>query len=154
MAAELRREVGICQIMSKVDGFPEYFWQGDVTDYTVLIQTLLGPDLKSLMTFNQGPMGLETVCLLADQAIHRIQDLHKKRIIHRDIKPQNFAMGTGKRGNTLFLIDFGLSITDTEPGSFLANPDGVDYFAGTAWYASRNIHRGRGMYNLNIHKHI
>ena len=52
---------------------------------------------------------MKTVLMLADQMIGRIEYVHNKNFIHRDIKPDNFLMGIGRHCNTLFLIDFGLA---------------------------------------------
>ena len=52
---------------------------------------------------------LQTVLMLADQMIGRIEFLHNKNFIHRDIKPDNFLMGIGRHCNKLFLIDYGLA---------------------------------------------
>jgi serine/threonine protein kinase len=41
--------------------------------------------------------------------IDRIEVLHEKNILHRDIKPDNFLMGTGKTFHILYIVDFGLS---------------------------------------------
>ena len=33
--------------------------------------------------------------MLADQMLQRIEYMHSKKFLHRDIKPDNFLMGTG-----------------------------------------------------------
>ena len=41
--------------------------------------------------------------------ISRVEFIHGKNFIHRDIKPDNFLMGLGKKGNLVYAIDFGLA---------------------------------------------
>ena len=41
--------------------------------------------------------------------IARLQFMHAKYYLHRDIKPDNFLIGIGKKSNILYLIDFGLA---------------------------------------------
>ena len=41
--------------------------------------------------------------------ISRIEYIHSKNFIHRDVKPDNFLMGLGKKGNLVYIIDFGLA---------------------------------------------
>ena len=41
--------------------------------------------------------------------ISRIEYIHGKNFLHRDIKPDNFLMGLGKKGNLVYAIDFGLA---------------------------------------------
>ena len=41
--------------------------------------------------------------------ISRIELIHSKNFIHRDVKPDNFLMGLGKKGNLVYVIDFGLA---------------------------------------------
>ena len=47
--------------------------------------------------------------MLADQMISRIEFMHAKNFLHRDIKPDNFLMGVGKKANQVYIIDFGLA---------------------------------------------
>lgn len=70
---------------------------------------LLGPSLEDLFNFCSRRFTIKTVLMLADQMIGRIEYVHCKSFIHRDIKPDNFLMGIGRHCNKLFLIDFGLA---------------------------------------------
>lgn len=47
--------------------------------------------------------------MLADQMIRRVEYIHERRILHRDIKPDNFAIGYKKQAHRIFIFDFGLA---------------------------------------------
>ena len=47
--------------------------------------------------------------------ISRIEYIHGKNFLHRDIKPDNFLMGLGKKGNLVYAIDFGLAKRFRDP---------------------------------------
>ena len=75
--------------------------------------------------------------------ISRIEYIHSRNFIHRDIKPDNFLMGVGKRGNQVLVIDFGLAKKFRDPKTHLHIPYRENKnLTGTARYASINTHLG------------
>lgn len=71
--------------------------------------------------------------------------MHSKNFIHRDIKPDNFLMGLGKRGNQVNVVDMGLAKKYRDPKTHLHIPYRENKnLTGTARYASINTHLGVG----------
>lgn len=54
--------------------------------------------------------------------ISRVEYVHSKSFIHRDIKPDNFLMGLGKRANQVYVIDFGLAKKYRDPKTHIHIP--------------------------------
>lgn len=140
---QLLYESKIYKILQGDVGIPRIHWCGIQHDYNVLIMDLLGPNLESLLEVCGRRFSLKTVLMLANEMITRVECLHKRNFIHRDIKPDNFVMGTGNERNKLFMIDFGLAkkYRDGRTGAH------IDYrenrkLTGTARYCSLNTHMG------------
>lgn len=81
--------------------------------------------------------------MLATQMISCVEYVHKHKYIHRDIKPDNFAMGVGENSNKVYIIDFGLSKKFVDSNNrHIRNCSGKS-LTGTARYASINALEGK-----------
>ncbi|UJR21144.1 hypothetical protein I4U23_024243 [Adineta vaga] len=77
-------------------GVPHIQYYAQENDYNILVMDLLGPSLEDLFNFCSRRFTMKTVLMLADQMIGRIEFVHNKNFIHRDIKPDHFLMGIGR----------------------------------------------------------
>ena len=93
----------------KGKGIPYIKSYGYSGEYNILIMELLGKSLDKLFEENHYKFSIKTVCMLGEQMITRLQYIHNKHILHRDIKPDNFIMGIDNNKDIVYLIDFGLS---------------------------------------------
>lgn len=76
--------------------------------------------------------------------IKRIEKVHEERIIHRDIKPDNFLIGgTELTKDNIYIIDFGLAkCYKNSEGQHIPFIEGKN-LTGTARYASLATHMGK-----------
>ena len=77
------------------------------------------------------------------QIITRLEQIHRKGFVHRDIKANNFMSGCGEERKTVYAIDFGLAkrFRDLKTGQHIAIKGGKS-LVGTARYASIASHEG------------
>ena len=151
----LQREVQIYNYLWKYikEGYvkalhiPRMLWSGAVEigekQKEAIVMEKLGKSFDVVFDASNKTWTPNTVCWFACYALRLLRDLHKLGIVHRDIKPDNFAIGaTRATQNIIHLFDFGLS-------SQYIDKDGVHHpkktglsLIGTMRYASLNNHQG------------
>ncbi|XP_062226160.1 casein kinase 1-like isoform X2 [Phragmites australis] len=140
---QLHYESKLYTLLQGGTGIPHLKWYGVEGEYNVMVIDLLGPSLEDLFNYCSRKFSLKTVLMLADQMISRVEYMHTKGFLHRDIKPDNFLMGLGRKANQVFVIDYGLAkkYRDLQTHKHIPYRENKN-LTGTARYASVNTHLG------------
>ncbi|OCF34667.1 CK1/CK1/CK1-G protein kinase [Kwoniella heveanensis CBS 569] len=145
-APQLRDEYRSYKILSGCLGIPQVYYFGQEGLHNILVIDLLGPSLEDLFDMCGRKFSVKTCCMTAKQMLSRVQTIHEKNLIYRDIKPDNFLIGRpGTKGaNTIHVVDFGMAKQYRDPKT----KQHIPYrerksLSGTARYMSINTHLGR-----------
>ena len=140
-------EYEILQDIQGDEGIPKVykFKQGHKHNY--LIMELLGKSIDKLFSECKKNFSYKTIFQIGYQMIQRIEYIHSKGYIHRDIKPGNFVgnfvIGKGDKSKIIYIIDFGLSkrYIDKNNKKHIPYKEGKG-LTGTARYVSLFTHYG------------
>ncbi|CAL9087342.1 casein kinase 1-like isoform X1 [Musa acuminata AAA Group] len=140
---QLHYESKLYMLLQGGTGIPHLKWFGVEGEYNVMVIDLLGPSLEDLFNYCSRKFSLKTVLTLADQMINRVEYMHSRGFLHRDIKPDNFLMGLGRKANQVYIIDYGLAkkYRDLQTHKHIPYRENKN-LTGTARYASVNTHLG------------
>ena len=91
-------------------GIPKIITYGKSGYYNCLIEELLGLTIEKLWKSRKDKnyLTLKYICMLAIQVLDRLEFIHSKNVIYRDIKTNNLVIGR-KDPEIIYLIDFGLA---------------------------------------------
>ncbi|CAN1131558.1 Casein kinase 1-like protein 11 [Linum perenne] len=140
---QLHYESKLYMLLQGGTGIPHLKWFGVEAEYNIMVIDLLGPSLEDLFNYCNRKFTLKTVLMLADQLINRVEYMHSRGFLHRDIKPDNFLMGLGRKANQVYVIDYGLAkkYRDLQTHKHIPYRENKN-LTGTARYASVNTHLG------------
>jgi len=133
----LKNEAKIYQYLAKEHGFINLKWYNSNENFTYLVTDLLVCSLTTLVKL-KGPLDLKVVLQIGIQVIKRIQTLHGKYLLHRDVKPDNYMLDSNKQ---LCLIDFGLCKRYDHNGVHIEEKQ-ITSMVGSINFVSLNVHKG------------
>ncbi|OMJ79480.1 hypothetical protein SteCoe_20489 [Stentor coeruleus] len=120
-------------------GIPKLYKYGSTDQFSYMIVELLGPTLNKLLKQCKGKFSLATVVSIMLQLITRIEYVHKKGYLHRDLKPHQVLVGRNPK--MIYLTDFGLA-RKFEVNNYHISFQNSCPRVGNATFSSLNNHSG------------
>ncbi|KDQ62390.1 hypothetical protein JAAARDRAFT_149241 [Jaapia argillacea MUCL 33604] len=128
-------------------GMPTLWASGVEGPWDYLVIDFLGASLDSLFRKSgKQMMDLRSVCSIAIQVISRLEFMHSRGVLHRDIQLGNCVIGQPPFEKVIYMIDFGFSKRYIDPHTKRHIPDSNAKrdFIGNYWFSSVAVHcRGK-----------
>ncbi|CAL2033103.1 unnamed protein product [Caenorhabditis brenneri] len=111
----IKLEINVLNQLPKDTVFPKFICGGKKIRFHYLVLELLGDNLKTLKARSVNPEVWSdgTWSRIGIQCLYAMKKMHEAGFVHRDLKPNNFAIGLNTaneiRSRRVLLFDFGLA---------------------------------------------
>lgn len=139
-SSSLKNEIRICNHLANIKGVYKLRWYGADTIHNYAVFDLLGQSLKQEL-LKKGKYDYISLKQLATQMVSVLEHIHKRGVLHRDIKLDNFMLGRTEK-KTIYLIDYGLSKSYIRNREHVKRSINTNNIVGTIEYISPNVHEG------------
>ena len=134
----LINESKVYHLLRNKKGIPSLKWFGNDINNYYLITDLLGISLSEILKHSE-KLSEKIILEIGKQMLDCIVSFHEMKLIHRDIKPDNFLFGLKENKNQLYIIDYGFCKSYEKEGKHILNTP-CKKIIGTPNYISLNIH--------------
>jgi serine/threonine protein kinase len=91
--SHLYDEYKMLKYLKSVEGIPSVYDFKSSETNQIMVMELLGPSVDSMFRYCGKSFSMKTICMLAKRMISLLESVHKKGVVYRDIKPENFVVG-------------------------------------------------------------
>ena len=92
-----------------ITGIPRVYAAGVENGFNLMMMDLLGKSLEDIFVAKGKVLSVKATLTIGYQMMERIEYLHSRGLLHRDIKPDNMLVGPRGKEHLIYLIDMGLS---------------------------------------------
>lgn len=142
-------EAAFLQRLKGVQGVPLLLDWGTESGLRFLALERLGPSLQELSVSVGGHFWRSTVIAIAAQLFGVLASVHRKGVLHRDVKPENLLVPPyyAERQQAIYLVDYGFAKQQLIGTNASTNGSNVarKRFVGTPLFASVAAHDGLEM---------
>jgi len=107
--ASQRREIEILSLLKHPNVVELLDWFEDKKSFYLVLEYLEGGDLFDFLERRKFKASCSVITDFICQIANGLAALHSVGVIHRDLKPENIMLTNDSDGDTLKLVDFGLS---------------------------------------------